>query len=221
LPVSTATCNVAAMLVFFDESGDSGLRLREGSSRFFVVSLCIFSDNDEALDCDTRITELRKQWKLPDNFEFHFYNNSDRIRRAFLEAIAPSGFTYFAFVLNKDPSKLWGEGFKHKDSLYKATAKYVFENAKPYLNEAKVIIDKSGKKVFTTQLASYLKKRMNSDGKNVIREVKMQHSHTNNLIQVADYVAGVINRHAQKKKNAEVYRRYIAHKEMSLQIWPK
>ena len=49
------------MLVFIDESGDSGLKIEKGSSRYFTVSLVVFEDNDEALACDQRIKLVRKE----------------------------------------------------------------------------------------------------------------------------------------------------------------
>jgi len=51
--------------------------------------------------------------------------------------------------------------------------------------------------------------------------VKLQRSKGNNLLQLADYIAGVINRLVQKKKSAEDYHRLISHKEIYVQIWPK
>lgn len=209
------------MLVFIDESGDPGLKIERGSSRYFVVALVIFEDHEEALACDQRIGLLRKELKYPDNFEFHFKGNSHKVRLAFLEAVRPYNFFYFGIVLNKDPEKLWGEGFKTKESLYKYTCSLVFENAKPYLKEAVIILDKAGSKVFRNQLAKYLRKKVNIEGMKIIKKVKMQRSKGNNLLQLADYIAGVINRVVQKKKSAEDYRRLIAHKEIYVQIWPK
>lgn len=43
------------MLVFIDESGDTGLKLDKGSSKYFVITLVTFEDNEEALLCDQRI----------------------------------------------------------------------------------------------------------------------------------------------------------------------
>jgi len=209
------------MLVFIDESGDSGLRITEGSSRYFVISLVVFEDHQEAEACDQRISLLVRELGYKQDFYFHFFENSHRIREAFLKAVAPYDFVYFGFVLNKDPSKLWGEGFKVKESLYKVACSYVFENAKPYKNKEKVIIDKTGKQVFRSQLASYLKRRINEENKQIIKEVKMQSDRGNCLLQLADYIAGVINRHEQGKKMGVEYRRYIAHKEMYVQVWPK
>ena len=49
------------MLVFIDESGDSGLKVTQGSSRYFTVSLVVFEDHDEALACDKRIELLKRE----------------------------------------------------------------------------------------------------------------------------------------------------------------
>lgn len=210
------------MLVFIDESGDPGLKIEKGSSCYFVVALVVFEDQEEASACDQRIELLRKELKYPEDFEFHFKGNSHKIRVAFLEAIRPYNFFYFGIVLNKDPNKLWGEGFKTKESLYKYACNLVFENAKPYLKDAVIVADKSGTKVFRNQLAKYLRNKINVAGETkIIKKVKLQRSKGNNLLQLADYIAGVINRLVQKKKAAEDYHRLISHKEIYVQIWPK
>ncbi|MFA5262006.1 MAG: DUF3800 domain-containing protein, partial [Candidatus Omnitrophota bacterium] len=161
------------MLVFIDESGDPGLKIETGSSRYFVISMVVFEDHKEAEACDRRISLLGRELGYPDGFTFHFKDNSHKIRLAFLEAVAPYGFCYFGFVLNKDPKKLWGKGFQFKESLYKSACCYVFETAKPYLKKAIVVIDKSGRDVFRCQLATYLKRKINDKTDDIIKKVKM------------------------------------------------
>lgn len=210
------------MLAFIDEAGDTGLKTDQGSSRYFVVALVIFEDHDEALACDQRIGLLRQELRKPGQFEFHFGHNSHVVRKRFLEAVAPYNFLYFGFALNKDRDKLWGPGFQVKESLYKFTCGIVFENAKPYLRSSIVVIDHSGSDTFRHQLGRYLTTRMREeDGTPLIKKLKMQRSSGNNLLQLADYVAGVINRKIQGKKDAEEYYRYLAAKEMVLRVWPQ
>src|ERR1044072_1023977 len=86
---------------FIDASGDSVLKLNAGSSKYFTLALVAFQNHDEALAADDRISLLRKEQGLPDNFEFHFHKVSLAYRRIFLEAIAPYDFFYFAVVINK------------------------------------------------------------------------------------------------------------------------
>ena len=102
------------MLVFGDEAGDSGLKLAQGSSKFFTVALVIFEEHDEAIACDQRIELLKKELGWSSESEFHFRNNSDRIRRIFLNAVAPYNFFYYGIVFNKDPSMLANDIFLDK-----------------------------------------------------------------------------------------------------------
>ena len=208
------------MLVFIDESGDSGLKIDQGSSRFFAVSLVAFEDIEEAESCDQKIELLKRELGWSKDREFHFAHNSHRVRCAFLEAVAPYNFFYYGIAVNKDPAKLYGDGFRVKDSFYKYTCGLVIENAKEKLDNSTIVIDKSGSTDFRHQLAKYLKSRINTN-RRVIKKVKMQGSSGNNLLQLADYVVGVISRSVQNGKNAGEYKRLIAHREMYVQVWPK
>ncbi|OQY68708.1 hypothetical protein B6D29_00425 [Microgenomates bacterium UTCPR1] len=216
--------NRIKQLVFIDESGDTGRKISEGSSRFFVIGMVIFEDHDEALACDQRIELLKRELNKSKTFEFHFQNNSDKVRRSFLESIIPYSFIYFAVVIDKDPNKLVGDGFNVKESFYKYACHMVFSNAKPYLDNAIVVLDKSGSPTFQHSLKKYLNLRT-SDGADtrnrLIKKIKQQHSHSNNLLQIADYVSGIINRKYQKKKNWQSYHKLISSKEMLVQKWPK
>lgn len=208
------------MLVFIDESGDTGLRIEAGASPYFTVALVLFEDEADAVACDQRIQLLKRELNLSPNFEFHFYHNSKRLREKFLEAVAPYTFFYVAVAIHKDPARLVGPIFQHKEAFYHYVCGLVFENAKPYLRNAKVKVDKSGRALFRTELSKYLKKRMNINDAMLIKSVKMEPSHSNNLLQLCDYVAGIVNRKVQGK-GVDQYYRHIASKELNLQILPK
>ena len=208
------------MLAFLDESGDPGRKVTGGSSRYFTVAVVTFESAAEATACDNRIHALRSELSLPRRYEFHFHSNARSIRRAFLDAVAPFNFRYHAFSLNKDPKKLYGPGFDYKGPLYKYVCRLVMENATPFLHDATVVIDKSGDRLFRRQLASYLRQNINQEGATVIRKVKMEHSKTNNLVQLADYVAGVMNRLVTDKPDALDYLDRIVHREGSRREWP-
>lgn len=207
------------MLVFIDESGDTGLKLEQGSSAYFVVALVLFDDLDEANLCDKTIENLRKTLRKPTDYEFHFFKNSAHVKKAFLEAISTVNFVYFAVVIDK--AHLYGQGFKHKEAFYKYVCHMAFMNAKPYIDQATIILDKTGNPVFRNQLAAYLRKKINTNDRHHIKKVKQQPSHKNNLIQLADYVASIINHQVQGKKSAQEYYRAISSKEMHIQQWPR
>ena len=174
------------LLAFLDESGDAGMKLDKGSSPLFVVA---FDDHAEAIRCDAAISVLRSRLALPKQFEFHFAENSVRQQQAFLETIAPFEFQSHIFALNKVRAS--GPGFGHKDSLHKWSARTMFEKASPYLNDATVVIDGSGERAFRREFSSYLRKQVNQPASpNRIKSIKIQASHHNNLLPLADYVVG-------------------------------
>jgi hypothetical protein len=98
----------------------------------------------------------------------------------------------------------------------------VFENAKPYLDRATVVIDGSGSREFRRQLGSYLRKRVNDQQESrYLGKVKIQDSQKNNLVQMADMVCGAVARSYSGKDDAPAYRRLVAHREVYVQFWPK
>lgn len=204
------------MLVFIDESGDTGLKT--SSSRYFIVALISFEENDEANACDQRIQLLKRELKLLETSEFKFNKLRKEQRIKFFEAMSPYTFFYFAIVINKAKNRLYGEGFRIKESFYKYTCSLVFENAKPYLKNATVIIDGSGSREFKKQFKTYLRRKI---GSSIIKKVKIQTSHSNNLIQLADMIGGAVHRSFTNKSDKEIYRKMINAKEIYVQVWPK
>lgn len=80
------------MLVFIDESGDPGLKIGKGSSKYFTVALVVFQENAEAEACDQRIELLKREIGWKRHSEFHFQRNSNRVREVFLNAVSPYSF---------------------------------------------------------------------------------------------------------------------------------
>jgi predicted kinase len=207
------------MLCFVDESGDTGLKVGLGSSPLFTVALVLFSDNDDATACDQRITLLRRELAIPANFEFHFSETPKKIKEAFFKSVVPYNFFYLAITINK--AALYGEGFKFKNSFYKYTCNLVFENAKAHLENAIVVFDGSGSRQFKQQLQTYLKKKINEGSSSRIKEVKVQDSTSNNLIQLADMVCGAVSQSMKHTKEGSCeYRNMILHREVFCQVWP-
>jgi hypothetical protein len=205
------------MLVFVDESGDTGRKISAGSSKYFVIVLVVFSDNAEADNCDQTIARLKKDLGYRDEYEFKFNRLRLERRKAFYEAVLPHDFFYYGIVINKDPKKLYGEGFNNKDSFYKYACSLVVENARSQLKDATVVIDGSGSREFRQQFQTYLRRKAGR----IIRKVKIQDSKRNNLIQLADTIVGAVHRSLSEKDDKNEYRPIIKAREMYVQFWPK
>ncbi len=207
------------MHVYVDESGDPGLKVKQGSSKYFVVALVVFEDEEMAEKAGQRIALLRTELHLHPAFEFKFNKCTKEFRLAFLRAVAPYNFFYYGICINK--AGLYGEGFKYKEPFYKYASQLAFLNARGSLDAATVFIDGSGDRTFRQQLEAYLKKRINQEKNLYIKDIRIVNSANNNLIQMVDMVAGAINRSLGTKADSLVYRKVIRDREMQVQIWPK
>ena len=211
------------MLGFFDEAGDPGLKVGGGSSRFFVVALVTFAEEEEALRCDRRIDGLRGELRLPAGYEFHFARNPWKIREAFLGAVEPFDFRYHLFVLDKGPGTLDRRPFRDAAGLYKYAAGLLFEQARPYLDNAVIVMDKRGDRQFRDELSRHLRGSVRPlRGERVISKVSQKESHRNNLLQLADYAASIEHQASNGKRGAvELQERYLRRKEATRGRLPK
>lgn len=209
------------MLVFVDESGDTGMKLEQGSSAIFAVTAVVFTDRQVAEVCNEAIKSLRGRLKWRTDHEFKFNKCNQEVRLAFLEAVADFDFRYYTVALNK--RFLDGPGFKNKDSHYKYTVKLVFSNMRDLLRDATVYFDTCGGREFVESLERYLRRAMkNPDGPRMIRKVKPEKSHKNNLIQLADMVCSAVARtFKEDKADRLVYRQAIKQREARVQLWPQ
>jgi hypothetical protein len=105
------------MFVFVDESGDSGMKGKDGSSPLFVMTAILFEQAEDVSACDLKINSIRNSLRMHPQSEFHFNKSCDARRKLFLEGVAGASFRHVSFVLNK--AKLYGPGFAYKEPFYK------------------------------------------------------------------------------------------------------
>lgn len=189
------------MLVFIDESGDPGFKIKNGSTEAFVVVLVIFDDELEAEETALKIKKLRRELKKSDRFEFKFNKCSKEFRIRFLKAIATCKFRIRAIVMTKD--KIYGPELRRsKESFYNYTVKSVLKYNKGTIKNAKLRLDGRGEREFRKSLTVYLRKYV---GKGVIKNLRFRDSKSDVLIQLADMIVGSINRCFSGKKDAKIY----------------
>jgi hypothetical protein len=184
--------------------------------------LVVFEDHDQAQAVDERIALLRGELHKPATFEFHFTDNNDAIREAFLRAVAPFDFFYTGLVVNK--ARLYTPEFRFRAAFYKDVCGQVFDHAKPRLQNAIVKIDRSGGQGFRRELAAYLKRQVNDPNLPTkhIKKVDLPDSKSNNLLQLADMICGAVARHYREDKSEPGrFRKIIAHREFAVRLWPK
>ena len=210
------------MLAFVDESGDTGRRTIRGTSRFFVVAVVVFQDNDAAQRCDDAISRLRQELGLPARYEFHYKDNPAKVKTAFLNRVSRYSFNYYVFAIDKSAEEISDSTFANPEDLYRFAIVSALELAEPVLNSARVTLDRRGDKRSRNALAAFIRQRTSdASGSSAIRDIKTQRSNGNNLLQLADYVVGVANRTLGGSPREENFRRqYLMRHEVNREIWP-
>lgn len=187
------------MLVFIDDSGDPGFKFDKGSTSHFVIALVIFDDELEAEKTAVAIKELKRKIGFRDRDEFRFFKTKNEFKKMFLETVNPFGFRVRCLVVDK--SIIISEELRNnKNSFYAYFIKEVLKNNNDTILDAKIRLDGSGDKIFRRNFITYLRKELNSGKKKIVLDCKMIDSKENVLVQLADMVAGSINRAENKEK---------------------
>jgi len=196
------------MLVFIDDSGDPGFKLDRGSTKFFIIAMVIFDDDLEAEKTAVNIKELRRSLGFPDDAEFRFFKTRHENRVKFLETIRPFNFRIRYLLVDK--SKIRSALLKNnKNSFYAYFIKTALEHNGGTIRDAKIKIDGSGDRVFRNNFLTYLRRELNSGDHCVVRQCRLVDSRSNVLIQMADMVAGSLNRYHQNGDGGADYFSFV------------
>ena len=210
------------MLAFIDSSGDPGRKLWKNSSRFLVTAVVVF-DDIAAANCDRAIDQLRVGLSLPFDYEFHFARNSNRIRGLFLEEISKHPFSYYVFALEKRPDVLEALGLATNTSVVDYAITRTIDISSGILLNARVVIDgNKGDREFRNRLKVQLRRAILQPASNrFIREVRIRDSRKDNLLQVADYIAGISNREISGSRDGADLSAVVQNQRRVVEVWPK
>lgn len=181
-----------AMLIFMDESGDTGFKFNKVSSQYFVLVMVIFDSLEAAEKANEAVKEVRKELKRSESLEFKFSTGTNNEAKVtFLRKLSRQNFRYRAVVIDK--KILIKREPNPTDSLYMLVADQLFLRAQSHIRNASVFVDRITKS-FVQDFNKYLRRRLNTDMEKLIGEIKHRDSKGNNLLQLADMVCGAIYR---------------------------
>ena len=206
------------MLLFMDESGDKGPVVAKGSSKLLAVTAVVFRSEDSARKCREAIASFRE--KIGGG-EFHFRENDNDRRIAFLEAVSVHELSYYAVVCRKE--RLDYRRWKNPSDLFHEIAGRVIDSVKESLKKSRLFFDTLGGKTSDCALASYLKKRAGivEGVPRICRAKSIRKSGNDNLIQLADMICGAIVYSFGTKSDCERFRRIIIRCEKLVLEWPE
>jgi len=193
------------MLIFIDDSGDPGFKLDRGSTSHFVIAMVIFDDNLEAEKTAVAIKELKRKIGFGDNTEFRFFKTKNKYKIEFLKTIVKFKFRIRCLIVDK--SKIYSDELKsNKNSFYAYFIKEALKNNDDTIIDAKIRLDGGGNRIFRKSFITYLRRELNSRDRKIMHNFKMVDSKKDVLIQMADMIAGSINR--SQRKDKKIFKRY-------------
>ena len=189
---------MSKQLVFIDDSGDPGFKSE--SSDNFVMAAALFIDPEVAESLMYEIDDYRKSlgWKY--NHEFKFTKNPKDVVSEMLRRARNYDFKIYAVYLEKSDFREITPAmapFFDREKLYNWTIKELLREIP--LETAKITIDGRSSKQHKKDTATYLRREVNGDNSKKL-EFKFDDSVTTDLLQLADLIAGSINRSLQPDK---------------------
>lgn len=193
---SKLTCTVATggdyLHIFIDDSGDGGFKFDRGSSSHLVMAACIFRDPqhiEHLKACIDACAEKNRQAN-----EFKYSKTKDRVKDCFFECTKASVFDIRAIVIDK--SKIYSEKLRSEPAALKSYAiRMLLSRGFGTIYDAKVVIDGQDTKGFGMSDSTYVMNMANSGQDHpIISSVSFGDSKRNRGLQLADMVAGSINR---------------------------
>lgn len=199
-------------LIFIDDSGDPGF-IKPTSSRNFVIACIVFNDSNTATIINNAINKLRKSYNWSDNVELKFQKTNKEKIISILKELSKYDFEIYAVYSNKTTKPK--NHYKNGGEIYNFAIAELLRIIP--LHNSYIKIDGKYNKRYKLNLVSYIRHTTHKNHYD-LAEIKPQDSKKDNLIQLADLVAGAINRSMQPNKtDSQVYISIIKKKIKSLQ----
>lgn len=198
-----------SQLVFIDDSGDPGFKKGISSSNF-ILAAALFMDSETAKIVNDVIIEYRRSLGWRDDYEFKFAKIRKDIIAELLRAVTHYDFRIYAIYVDKTDYADLFRFCLDNEKFYNWATKELL--ATMPLENARVKIDGKYGKQYKLHVKTYIRKELNTESRK-IADFGVQDSKRDNLIQLADIIAGSINRSFQTDKtDAEEYIRIIKKK---------
>lgn len=185
------------MHIFIDDSGDGGFKFESGSSSHLVMAACVFRDPAEIEKLSTRMRDCATKNGL--KTEFKYAKTKERAKDCFFDCTSDVRYNIRAICIDK--SVIYSGKLRSSPSALKSYAiRQLLSKGFGTIHNAKVIIDGQDTKAFGIPDHAYLMDMANRSRAGTLRKVSYEDSKSNVGIQLADMVAGAIQRGVRTHK---------------------
>ena len=167
-----------------------------------MLAVVMFEDHAEAARCERAIEQLADRLGRGSQ-EFKFSKDSHKTRLAFLDAVRPFRYRFHAVVFDKAESRSRDDDVA---GSYAWACETALESASAGWSRANVVLDAMGDRRFQQRLHRRLRRHVRAlRGPGAITRLRSNRSQSSRLLQLADYVAGVVHRGRGEKKWSHEY----------------
>lgn len=189
------------MHAFLDDSGDPGMKLSSGSTRYLVMAACVFREAEHIEDAAQAIRGCREAMRRGERWEFKHTKTSDDMKDRFFEATRLLRYDVRAIVVDK--KRLYSDTLMERPRyLQNFAIMQIFANTLGTVTNANLVIDGRDSRAFRLKSAGYFLREVNAKAPGTLRKVSYDDSVRNPLIQLADMTAGAIRRHFEHPEKA-------------------
>ena len=115
-------------LIFIDDSGDPGFKLKHGSSQLFVITCIIFDSPISAEYTAANLKMLKEQMGWKQEREFKFHRANDKQKKLFFDVAKKHDFKIRTIIVDK--SKIEEPNLKKSESFYSFVIQKVLDSYK-------------------------------------------------------------------------------------------
>ena len=179
------------MIIAINDSGDPGLKMDKGFSSYFVIVAVIFLTDYDAEATALKIERFRQTLKWKIHHEFKFRKTSPEIRKSFLLEINSCNFVLSVAAVDKTNANVDIPSNRDASSLYNTVILRAISQVLDESTNARVLIDGEGGSSYKRNVKTFFRQNL---PKNAIKQIRYRDSKNDVLIQLADMVAGSVNR---------------------------
>jgi len=207
------------IIAFADEFGNNSFNFNSQGSHFIIASVMV--NISELGNFENSIEKIRKKYFQTGEIKSNKIGKNHNRRLLILRDLEQLKFSVYAVIVDK--RKLFGEGFKYKQSFYKFLNGILYKELYRTFPELELKVDEHGKNDFMKSFKKYVQKNHIS---NLFEgsEFNIKESHNELGIQLADFFAGslgyVFDENKKNENSQELYDK-LQTKITSLNLFPK
>lgn len=207
------------IIAFADEFGNNSFDFKNQGSHFIIASVIL--NQDELPEIKEQLESIRKKYFQTGEIKSSKVKYNHKRRILILEELISINFSVYAVIIDK--RKLFGEGFKFKQSFYKFLNGILYKELYRTFPQLELKVDEHGGNDFMRSFKKYVEK-------NHIRnlftgsEFNINKSHNDLGVQLADFIAGTLGYIFDENKKSERSSEFVeilSDKLISLNQFPK